>query len=410
MGGPAAAKAAAAEVLLKDTLPAALGPYAESAISGSEAVTDNIDALAASLNPGSPFTYHVGFDTLPPVTWTGPYKGLTLEVAAAGDADSDVAARAAAQLLAARKEKGALRVAASVRPASPGLAQGDAAIIDFELVEAGSGNPVAGAARAGMQIDTALLGAALGLPGLVPGMLGMAPGESRDIALTMPADWADPPGLAGSDVVAKVTVRDVLVWELPEETDAWADAAFPGTPAGLAGLKARFADAIAAEDAAATALKVEDALCDAVAAAVEMDVPESVIQEVGQEQYQSELLAAAAGGGLAASQVAQLATPALLARYISAKREGLAALYRAQAGLEAIFEAEGLSVDQSEVDAELAAAAAAYADAGEELDADRLAEQVGAAAQRKATLAWLKANNTVKVGPPARPRRSFRAG
>jgi FKBP-type peptidyl-prolyl cis-trans isomerase (trigger factor) len=409
MGGPAAAKAAAAEVLLNDTLPDALGPFSETAISGSEAVTDNIDALAASLDPASPFTYHVGFDTLPPVVWTGSYKGLALEVAAAGEDGVDVPARAAAQLLAARKEKGALRVSASVRPAAPALAQGDAAVIDFDLVEAGSGASIPGAARAGMQVDTDLLGAALGLPGLVPGMLGMAPGESREVGLTMPVDWADPPHLAGAAVTAKVTVRDVLAWELPEPSDAWADGAFPGSPPGLAGLLSRFADALAAEDATATALKVEDALADAVGAAVGMAVPESVIQEVGQEAYQAELLQAASSGGIAASQVAQLATPALLARFIAARRDQLAAVYRAQAGMDAIFEAEGLAIDADAVEGELAAARAAYADAGEELDEERLLEQVTSAAQRRATLDWLKANNEVVVGPPARPRRAFRA-
>ena len=182
----------------------------------------------------------------------------------------------------------------------------------------------------------------------------------------------------------------------------------PGDPPGLAGLTARFADAIAAEDASATDLRVEDALAAAVSAAVTMDVPESVIQEVGQESYQAELLDAAANGGLAASQVAQLATPALLARFIAARRDQLADLYRAQAGLEAIFTAEGLAVDDRAVAAELAAARAAYAEAGEELDEARLGEQVASSAQRRATLVWLKANNEVKVLPPARPRRAFR--
>lgn len=409
MGGPAAAKAAAAEVLLNETLPDALGPYSESAISGSESVSDNIDALAASLDPSSAFIYHVGFDTLPPVTWTGPYKGLKLSVTAAGDAEASVEERAQAQLLAARKEKGALRVAAAVRPSAPTLAQGDAAVIDFELVEAATGTPIPGAARAGMQVDTDLLGAALGLPGLVPGMLGMAPGEARDIALTMPADWTDPASLAGAAVTAKVAVRDVLAWELPAADDAWADATFPGTPAGLSGLLSRFADALRAEDETATQLKIEDALADAIAGAVTMDVPESVIQEVGQETYQSELLQAAASGGIAASQVAQLATPALLNRFITARRDSLAALYRAQAGMEAIFEAEGLKIDQGAVDGELAAARAAYAEAGEELDEERLLEQVSSTAQRRATLDWLKANNEVEVLPAARPRRAFRA-
>ena len=101
----AAVKAAAAEVILKDTLPTALGPYAADAVSGSERITDNIDDLAAALATDAPFEYKVAFDRMPPLSWVAPVEGLTLTVAAAGD-DASVDDAAAAQLVAARKEKG----------------------------------------------------------------------------------------------------------------------------------------------------------------------------------------------------------------------------------------------------------------------------------------------------------------
>ena len=46
-------------------------------------------------------------------------------------------------------------------------------------------------------------------------MEGMASGESRDVAITMPDTW-DPPQLRGARVNCSVTVNEIFEWELPE--------------------------------------------------------------------------------------------------------------------------------------------------------------------------------------------------
>ncbi len=49
-------------------------------------------------------------------------------------------------------------------------------------------------------------------------MEGMASGESRDVAITLPDTW-DPPQLRGARVNCSVTVNEIFEWELPEVWD-----------------------------------------------------------------------------------------------------------------------------------------------------------------------------------------------
>lgn len=403
LGGPAAARAAAAEVILTESLPISLGPYAASAISGSERITDSIDALAAALAPGTPFSYHVAFDTLPALTWVGEVKGREINVPAAGD-DATIAAAADAQLVTARKEKGKLQLVAAVRPDAPALADGDVAVIDFDCLDA-SEKPIPGAARSAVQLDTADAEKLLGLPDLVPGMVGMAVGDERAITMTLPANW-QPPELAGAPVTAMVRLRELLTWSLPDLTDEWAEAAYPGSGT-VAGLRERLRAAVEAETVAATDARVQEALTELLATSVQCAVPASVLREIGEGEYQAELLKLQASGRFSMEQVARLATPDLLQKFIDARKDTLEGLHRAQRAVEALFEAEGLKVDEDAAQAEYDRAVADFQASGSEFDADRLREQVAETMKGAAVIEWLKQVNTVKVGPVEPPKRSF---
>lgn len=342
---------------------------------------------------------------MPPLSWVAPVEGLTLTVAAAGD-DASVDDAAAAQLVAARKEKGKLRLVAELRPDQLTLAPGDVAVVDFDVVDA-SGTPVPGAARAATQLDTGDADRLLGLPGLAAGMAGMAVGDERSIDVVLPTNW-EPAELAGSKVEAKVRLREALAWDLPALTDAWAEEAYPGSGT-VDGLRSRLRAAVAAETAAATAARVQEALTTALADAVACDVPESVLREIGEAEYQAELLQMQASGRFSLEQVARLATPDLLSKFVAARRDSLAALHRAQRAVDALFESRGLTLDEAAVKAELDAAASDFKARGQEHDAERLEEQVREAVKARAVMEWLDKNNRVVVGPPEAPRRSFGA-
>jgi len=384
-----------------------LAPHAKTAVQGSERVADDIDALASSLEISRPFSYHVTFDTMPAFKWKSAVKGLKIEVPAAGD-DSTVAAAAEAQFEAAIKEKSKLLLVAAARPDQLALCAGDVAVVDFDVTRQVGDDEVRvpGAARQAAQMDTATAERDLGLVGLVEGMVGMEVGQERSIPLTLPDSW-QPAELAGAAVTARVRLRELLAWQLPERVDdEWAERAYPGSGT-LDGLKKRLRDAVASETESATSAKVQEALTSALADAVDVAVPQSVLRELGEAEYQAELLEMQAKGRFSLEQISRLATPQLLEKYIESKKDVLNALHRAQRGVDAIFEEEKLTLPEDDVAAELATARGQFEAQGQEFDAERLEEQVRESLKAAKVMDWLKENNEVVVGPPEAVKRSF---
>src|SRR5207245_6366314 len=72
------------------------------------------------------------------------------------------------------------------------------------------------------------------IPGLAEGVIGQAQGETRDIRLTLPADYPKK-DLAGSDVVFRITVKSIKERRLPPADELpqlmAPSEAGPGTPA-----------------------------------------------------------------------------------------------------------------------------------------------------------------------------------
>ena len=259
-----------------------MAPHVKNAVQGSERVTDDIDALAENLEVSKPFSYRVTFDAMPEFRWKGPFKGVKVQVAAAGD-EASIDAAAEAQFHAAVKEKSKLLLVAAARPEQPTLQLGDVAVVDFDVTRTVGDDEVRvpGAARAATQLDTATAEEALGLKGLVEGMVGMEVGTERAIPLTLPSNWM-PEELAGAAVTAQVKVRELLFWQLPEKVDdAWAEAAYPGSET-VAGLKRRLREAVAADVESKTSAKVQEAITTMLAEAVDAAVPESVLRELGE--------------------------------------------------------------------------------------------------------------------------------
>lgn len=344
---------------------------------------------------------------MPPFKWKSAVKGLKIEVAAAGD-DATVDAAAAEQFDAAVKEKSKLLLVAAARPEQPTLAAGDVAVVDFDVTRQAGEDEVRipGAARQASQMDTATAERDLGLAGLVEGMIGMEVGQERSIPLTLSKNW-HPSDLAGAQVTARVRLRELLTWQLPESVDdAWAEQAYPGSET-IEGLKRRLRDAISSETASATSAKVQEALTSALAAAVDVAVPQSVLRELGEAEYQAELLEMQAKGRFSLEQVSRLATPQLLEKFIESKRDVLCALHRAQRGVDAIFDEEKLALSDDDVAAELATARGQFEAQGQDFDAERLEEQVRESLKAAKVMDWLKENNNVVVGPPEPVKRSF---
>jgi trigger factor len=379
--------------LLEPTLESALSPYADIAIDESEAIEENAQQLEEAFNPATGFMYHVVFDTLPEVKWKTPYKTLTVTVEEAGNATTD-AEIVEQRILAIQKERSKLKIVAD-----RGARRGDVVIIDFAASLAETKTPILGTQRKGMQLDTETADTSF-MPGVVDLLEGMKSGESKTEApLTFPSDEAfQPAEMRGVKSLIDVTLKEVFEYELIEMTDAWAEEVAPGA-GGMSGLRATLLEAQAAETHQATQKRLEEALTTAIAAAIDMEVPQSLITDLGTQQYTAELNSLIEKGVMSYEQVQQLASPEMAAKYVEKKKEDLVDLQKGLLGFDAIIGAEGLAATEEEMLGEYEAAVETFQKYEQQWDDDRLREQIKDTVQGAKVMQWLMENAKVTIKP-----------
>ena len=158
------------------------------------------------LAQGNPFVFKANLQVLPEVV-LGQYTGVKAEKSTVNISDEDVTHR-----LAALREQHAELVLSDKEE----LSAGDFAVVDFDGYA--DGEPFKGGSAKGYTIQTAAEGY---LPGFSEGLLGMRTGETREITITLPADY--PAGeLAGKEAKFQVTVREIKQKELPDLDDEFA--------------------------------------------------------------------------------------------------------------------------------------------------------------------------------------------
>lgn len=389
--------------VLSELIEEVLGPALEStpsaakAIADSESIEQSADELEKAFNPSEDFTFSVMFETLPELKWKTPYKDLAVTVAAPSSKEAD-AEKARAKLRALQKERGGqLRVVTG-----RGVQKGDVVIIDFDASVAETGEKIPGAAREAMQLDTDT-GDESFLPGVVATLLGATAGEEKDTTLTFPtSEDFSPASLRGVTAAVHVKVSEVFEWELPEASDEWA-ASVMGPGSTMADVTARLLENTEAESEEQLQQRIADALTDAVAAAVEVYIPDALIQETGQNEYSRELNQLITKGIMSFEQASKLATPQMVAQYISRKRPELEALQRSTLGFSHILQAEGLAPSEAAIAEEFEAAMESVRSVQREGDVNEegVYAQVVQGLEVQAVMDWLVANCKVTVTPYA---------
>lgn len=154
-------------------------------------------------------------------------------------------------------------------PTEPRPAQADdQVVIDFvgridgEAFEGGTGNDV-----------TLRLGSNSMVPGFEEQLIGAQPGESREVKITFPADYAHAP-LAGKEAVFTVTVRDVKAPVPIAIDEEWAkELGFDS----LEELRETFAKRFIQEYQNVSRMRLKRALLDQLAESYSFDVPQGMV-------------------------------------------------------------------------------------------------------------------------------------
>jgi trigger factor len=211
---------------------------------------------------GGSFKYSVTFETAPDIALQD-YRGLAVEKRMYVPDEKVLDGR----LKEIQDGMAQVKALEEVRPA----AVGDFAVIDFKGFLAGV--PFEHGAA---EDYTLQLGSNHFIPGFEEQVVGMQPGERRDITVTFPAEYGSK-DLAGKEVVFDVTLKELKVKELPVLDDDFARQL--GAFDTLAALKNKLTDLFQQEEAQKIDAELRDAVVKALIAKHEVEVPEALVEK-----------------------------------------------------------------------------------------------------------------------------------
>jgi len=278
------------------------------------------------------------------------YKGLGAFKPALDIPDSAVEAEiASVQMRNARIEK-------ADRPA----VEGDVVVIDFDGYVDGA--QFEGGKSEGYELE---LGSKAFISGFEDKVIGMAPGEERDIDLVFPEQYAE--ALAGKPVVFKVKLQEIKEKQLPELDDEFVKdvSEFDTLAEYKADIKDRLSKARQSEIDAA----FENALLDKIVESMEVDVP-SVMVEEQMDMAMNNFASQVSQMGMDPMNYLQMmnVTPEIFRENMRVSSEKQVKIMLA---LEKIAELEGIEVSEEEIEKE-------YLDASERfgMEIDKIKESV----------------------------------
>jgi len=262
--GPQRIKEAALEDLVQDSLKQAIQQEAIEAL-GNYKLVSTYEELISHFQPGEPLTFSASVD-VPPEIHLGEYSGLSVK-AEETQPDPD----SVDNFLEQRRTEQATLIPVESRPAQ----MGDVAVVDYSgrfTAEGEEATEISGAQATDFQIE---LGEGRFIKEIVEGIVGMNPGETKEIPVQFPEDYPRE-DLAGKSALFTLTLKELKEKELPELDDDFAQEV--SEQETLAELR-EFLDKEFREKAEQeTAASKEQALLEALLEKVEIDLPETMIE------------------------------------------------------------------------------------------------------------------------------------
>ena len=274
----------------------------------------------------------------------GDYKGVEVE-----KVDETVNEDVVNAKLDEMREKGSRLVSVERE-----IANGDTANIDFE----GFDGEVAFEGGKGEKYDL-VIGSGSFIPGFEEQLVGKKAGEEVEVNVTFPEQY-HAENLAGKPVVFKVKVNDVKVKELPELNDEFAaDTTEFNT---LEELRADVRAKAEADAKEAAKNELRNRVIEKVVANTEVEVPEAMIKHEIENQMM-ELNYQLQYQGFGMEQFLQMTGKTMeefKAEFAASRREEALRNVKTSLVIEAIAKAEGVEVNEEEVNAEVQKMADAY--------------------------------------------------
>ncbi|MDB9539432.1 trigger factor [Anabaenopsis tanganyikae CS-531] len=377
-------KAAALEEILQDGVEKALKQEEIPAI-GQPQLRTSFEELISNYEPGKPLTFLAAVDVEPEVNLL-QYTGLTAKAEEIKYQSSRVD-----EVIEKEREQLATLIPVEGR----GSQIGDVAVVDFKGVLAkGEGEEetteptaIPGAEATDFQLE---LQEDKFIPGFVSGMVGMNPGETREIAAQFPDPYANE-DLAGKAAIFTVTLKELKEKELPELNDDFAQevSEFESLDELRASLEARYQK----EAEEKTKSNQQQALLAEMLKYVEVDLPQTLIdKEIDAMLTQTAMRLSQQG-----LDVRQLFTQEIIPQLRERSRDEAIQRLKQSLGLLEVGKRESIEVTPEEVETRVAEVMEQYAD--QEVDAQRMRSVVENELLTEKIVDWLLQHSSVELVP-----------
>ena len=257
-------KAAALEELIQKSLQDAIEQESIEAL-GQPNLRSDFEELLGQYNPGDALTFSIAVD-VPPTLELSDYSSLNVKAEEIVYQPEKVD-----EFIEQRREQKADLVPVEDRPAQ----MGDVAFVDFKGTLTEEDKEIEGGSAENFQVE--MVEGKL-IPGMVEGMVGMKPEETKEVDVTFPEDYPQE-DLAGKPAKFSITLNELKTKELPELDDDFAqevsDDEFETMAAYRESLEKQFKEQ--AENQ--TKNNINNAIADALLEQNEIALPESLLQE-----------------------------------------------------------------------------------------------------------------------------------
>ncbi|NBD16219.1 MAG: trigger factor, partial [Cyanobacteria bacterium] len=255
-------KAAAIEELLQPSIDEAIEQEKIDAL-GNYQLRSSFEELTQQYKPGEPFTFSASVD-VPPEVQLGDYKTLKVQ---AEEVKADP--EQVENYLQEKQEEEATLVPVEDRPAQ----MGDTTVIDYEGRLAESDELIEGAQAEDFELE---LAEGKFIEGMVEGIVGMNPGETKEISVNFPEGYARE-DLAGKTAQFTVTLKELKAKELPELDDEFAEDV--GEHSTMAEWREALTKQYEEQAQEQTKSNIEEAIVNALIEQTEIELPETMIEQ-----------------------------------------------------------------------------------------------------------------------------------
>lgn len=373
-------KAAALEELIQKSLQDAIEQEAIEAL-GQPNLRSGFEELLGQYNPGDAFTFSVAVD-VPPTLELADYSNLKVTAEEITYQPEKVD-----EFIQQRRSQQADLVPVENRSAE----MGDVAFVDFKgtLTGEGEGKEIEGGSAENFQVEIA---EGKLIPGMVEGIVGMKPEETKDVEVTFPEDYPQE-DLAGKPAVFSITLNELKTKELPELDDDFAqdvsDDEFETFAAYKESLEKQFKEQ--AEEK--TNNNINAAIADVLLEQNTVELPDALVQEEVTNVLTKTLMQMQQMG----LDVRQLFNSDNIPMLRDNARPEAVTNLKKSLILKEIAKQEGLEPDEAAIDAKIAEIRPQLT--GQEVDEDRLLQMVTEDLLSENTYNFLREKATVELVP-----------